>query len=56
MKIEAPSAGFEITVDAEGWQHNRQDADGSFIDNPIVGPIAGTGFAVQTMLSLQMKE
>lgn len=28
-------------------------ADGSFIDNPILGPVAGTGLALQAMLSLR---
>ena len=40
-KIEAPSAGFEITVDAEGWQHNRQDADGRLAALGIGPPAQG---------------
>ena len=43
-KVEAPSAGFEITVDAEGWQHSRQDADGRLsvlgIGPPALGGLA----------------
>ena len=33
----------------------KEYAEGAFIDNPIVGAVAGTGFAVQTMLSLQVQ-
>jgi hypothetical protein len=28
-------------------------ADGSFIDNPIIGQAAGTGLAIQAMLALR---
>ena len=30
-----------------------QSGNGSFIDNPLIGPVAGTGLAIQTLLSLR---
>jgi hypothetical protein len=30
-----------------------RSADGSFIDNPLIGPVAATGLAIQAMLTLR---